>query len=249
MKPTVEFMLNKLFAPFPESSLRYKIRLSYISFWCSLCRIFGKSFSAFHSFAPSFFKDYLREYIPRRGDIVVDGGAFEGGFTVIASLLVGDKGKVIAFEPDEANFKKLSDEIGRYQLKNIVTVKKGLWSKNTTLKFSEEHESTSTFFFEGGSKRGTIKPVQVVRLDDEIKKMGIKRVDFLKLDVEGAEIEVVEGAKEVLKKNDVHLAIASYHVVDGKQTYVKLEKILTGLGYKVKTVLGRAPHTYGCRGC
>lgn len=131
--------------------------------------------------------------------------------------MVGDKGKVIAFEPDSGNFRKLEEEIRRYHAKNVIAINKGLWSENATLKFYEKRASTSSFFFdEKSTPRDSIEEVPVVRLDDELKEMGITKINFLKLDVEGAEIEV-EGAEETLKNNDVHLVIAAYHIVDGEK--------------------------------
>ncbi len=55
---------------------------------------------------------YLMDYLPKPGDIVVDGGAYMGTFTLVASKLVGQTGKIIAFEPDPVNYEKLLENIG-----------------------------------------------------------------------------------------------------------------------------------------
>jgi len=55
------------------------------------------------------------------------------------------------------------------------------------------------------------------------------------MDIEGAEIEAIKGAKKTLKNNTANLAIASYHILDGEKTHFKLEKMLQKLGYKTET--------------
>jgi hypothetical protein len=61
-------------------------------------------------------------------------------------------------------------------------------------------------------------------------------VDFLKMDVEGAEIEILKGARRTLREKAPHLAIATYHVVRGRQTREEVERILRRLGYETKTI-------------
>ena len=65
--------------------------------------------------------------------------------------------------------------------------------------------------------KGT-QEIIVVKLDDELRKLGINKIDVLKMDIEGAEIEAIQGSKETLKRSKVNVTIASYHIVDGKTT-------------------------------
>ena len=51
------------------------------------------------------------------------------------------------------------------------------------------------------------------------------------MDIEGAEIEAIKGAKEILENNNVNLAIASYHIIDGEPTHFKLRELLSSMGY------------------
>jgi arsenate reductase-like glutaredoxin family protein len=55
------------------------------------------------------------------------------------------------------------------------------------------------------------------------------------MDIEGAEIEVLEGAKDFLRNKNIHFAIASYHHRNGEQTYKTLEKIFAEIGYQAET--------------
>ncbi len=175
---------------------------------------------------------YLREYAIKEGDIVVDCGSYHGAFTLLASKLVGETGKVIAFEPDDKNFEKLLHNIKLNNMKNIIPINKGVWSEDTTLKFNNKNMASSSFFFDDNVK--TIK-VPVTCLDNEMDRLNIKKIDFIKADVEGAEIEMIKGAKNLLAVNNVNLAIASYHVINGRKTCFDLEKLLKKFNFRTKT--------------
>jgi len=78
--------------------------------------------------------------------------------------------------------------------------------------------------------RSDFEEIQAISMDSALDK--IKTVDFLKMDIEGAEIEAIQGCKEIMKKFPLHFAIGSYHIVDDAQTYIFLEKYFKKHGYK-----------------
>lgn len=191
-------------------------------------------------------KGYLAEYKLKKGDILIDGGAFDGFFTFYASKIVGNEGKVIAFEPDKTNFRLLVQEKIKSKYNNIILINKGLWSKTGTVKFKTTNSGDymeASLYFED-NERSNIVNVPVTSLDLELKERGYEKVDFIKMDIEGAEIEAIKGAKNLLKKNNVHLAIASYHIVNGEKTCTKLEEILRSYGYKTYTSFPEHLTTY-----
>lgn len=188
---------------------------------------------------------YLEKYKLKRGDIVVDCGAYIGIFSLYASKIVGKEGKVITFEPEEGNHKKLLNNIKLNNLDNIIPIKKGIWNKSSILKFNSGADGSSSLFFEYNRQGKTSIPV--VSLDNELKKRGIKRIDFIKMDIEGAEIKAIEGAKNILKDNNVSLAIASYHIINGEKTYLNLEKMLSTIGYKTETLFPEHLTTYATK--
>ncbi|NYB52438.1 MAG: FkbM family methyltransferase [Methanobacteriaceae archaeon] len=172
---------------------------------------------------------YLRKYTIKKNDTIIDCGAYQGTFSVLASQQVGEKGLVIAFEPDPANIKKLLHNIKLNNISNIIPVNKGLWNKKTQLNF-KKNDKGSSLIFEENMANSTIN-VSVVSLDQELDNLSINNVDFIKADVEGAEIELIKGSKKILLNNKVNLAIASYHQLNGEKTYIRLEKMLNQLGY------------------
>lgn len=202
-------------------------------------------FLAFNEFVPSFIsellpvKGYGLHYKLKGGDIVVDAGAYPGDYTLFAGKKVGRGGKIICFEPGSKNRKVLKKNIAYAKLKNVIIIPKGLWSENTFLKIKEDELSSSVLTNNGQTK------IEVVKLDDELEKLGVNKIDFLKMDIEGAEIEAIKGCKETLRNNNVKIAIASYHIIDGKKTNSFIESFLIKLGYKVKSDFPKHLTTYG----
>ncbi len=187
--------------------------------------------------------DYLRHYELKRSDVVVDAGGYKGTFTVYAAKAVGENGRIIVFEPDSENYKMLRENVELNGLKNVTLINKALWSKTDRLLFNDKHTAGSSFF--GGSLNS--REVDAVSLDDELVGLGITHLDFIKMDIEGSEAQALEGARRTLAENDVSMAIASYHIVNGKRTSAKVEEILRDLGYDVRTEVPQHPITYGIK--
>jgi len=187
---------------------------------------------------------YLAYYKLKKGDIVVDCGAFYGEFALYAAKVVGSNGKVIAFEPDIDSFNKLIRNIALNKINNIIAIPEGLWSHNTTLEFNSNGILSSIYSLNIG---GPCIQIPVVSLDYELNKRGIEKVNFIKMDIEGAEIEAIKGSTMLLK-NGTNLAIASYHIVDGQMTYTRLDKLLREYGYDCMTsnLLHRTTYASPC---
>lgn len=186
---------------------------------------------------------YLARPVLKPGDVVLDCGAFCGISAYIFSQAVGPNGKVLALEPDRNNFRMLEKNIVLHKLSNVIPVRKGIWSENTRLFFNEEGSLggcvTSLLHREFNKN---IHKVKVISLKDICALYGIVKPDFVKMGIEGAEIAAIEGAKEFIRNNTINFAIASYHVVDGKMTYERLEQIFGEIGYEYythRTVSGR----------
>lgn len=112
--------------------------------------------------------------------------------------------KVYAFEPDRGNWEKCCEkakEIPGIQ-DRVTVVNKGLWSEETELSFASNLGSST--ISENGSET-----IQTIDLDTFMKDKG--KVGFLKMDIEGAEMEALIGAKETIKRDKPNLAICLYH--------------------------------------
>ncbi len=144
------------------------------------------------------------------GDIVIDCGAHIGAFTRVA-LRAGAR-MVIAVEPEEKNVLAFRRNFER-ELKSgsVRLVPKGVW--NTTgklsLHLSTVVDSHSLVLPQNSGKEETI---EVTTLDSLVENLKLPRVDFIKMDIEGAEQKALQGARNVLVKYHPRLAISSYHL-------------------------------------
>lgn len=186
---------------------------------------------------------YLRKYQPRPGDVVINAGAYHGYFAIYLSRLVGQNGKVICFEPEKNNLKVLRQNIKLNGCENVQVIEKGLWDSEGYLPIIARGSGSNL----DGSSRGTQK-VKVTALDEEMRKLGIRSINFLTMDIEGAEIKAVDGAKKtIMGSPDINIAIASYHLVDGEKTCQIIEKKLREFGLQAQTDWPKHLTTYAWR--
>jgi FkbM family methyltransferase len=184
---------------------------------------------------------YIARYAPKKGDVVIDCGAYIGEFALYAAKAVLPGGTVVAFEPDPGIYRKLEANIKLNGLTNVIAVNKGVWSSEGSMKFIGNDKEGYSFML---SPNPSAVDLPVTSMDRALADLGVRRVDFIKIDAEGAEIEVVRGAESTLKNNDAKLAIASYHMLGGNMTFVELEKILPGFGYRTETAHPQHLTTY-----
>jgi len=161
------------------------------------------------------------------GDVVVDAGAGIGIFTVKAALQVGKSGFVYGFEPEPENFKLL--RLNTSNLKNVKIFQKALWSSCGTKKLviHAANWGGHTFYPEYLRPDHRLKTlnVETITLDEAVKH----DVSFLKIDVEGAELEVLKGAKSTLEKSKPFIAVELHTV----SLFEQVKQYLDGFGYKL----------------
>lgn len=136
----------------------------------------------------------------KEGDVVLDLGANIGYYTLIFARLVGKKGKVFAFEPDPNNFALLKKNIEINGYRNVLLVQKAVSDRtgNIRLYLSGENADAHSLF-ESADARTSID-VETVRLDDYFAEFE-GTIDFIKMDIEGAEGQAIQGMPTVLKRN------------------------------------------------
>lgn len=150
----------------------------------------------------------------RKGDIVVDCGANIGLFSAIASA----KGcRCYSFEPSEFVINNYLSVTQKYN-KDIHIVNAALGDKA-----GEAHFAYNAEQIESGRISDSGESVKVLTLDGWVKENGIERIDFIKADIEGAEREMLRGARETLSRFAPKLAICTYHLPDDKEV---LERIV-----------------------
>lgn len=136
-----------------------------------------------------------------RGSVVVDVGANVGIFTVYAAARVGPRGKVIAIEPSSENVDVLRKNLELNDIENAVVIHAGASATDQTLKLFLAQESFCNSFIEEPEQyTGRSERVRVRPLDDLLLETGTDRgaVRFIKIDVEGAEMDVLVGASRTI---------------------------------------------------
>ena len=132
-------------------------------------------------------------------EIIVDCGAFTGDTAKVFYRNIPGC-RVIALEPDEKNFESLR----KLKLEGLKPVKAGAWSEDTTLAFSN---------MGGGTSRGRIATLGSTTIEvkalDHISEC--QSATFIKMDIEGAELEALKGAENIIKEQRPKLAICLYH--------------------------------------
>ena len=196
---------------------------------------------------PCSYSTYLACYSPVKGDVVLDCGAHIGNCTILFSRLVGKRGRVIAAEPLEKAFHILQERVRRLGLENVMAVNKGVWNQSTQQALWVSQSTLSNRLLSGQEAEGNTGPtdrVDCITIDDVMETLNLKRLDLVKMDIESAEIEALEGSQKTIKKFMPNIAIASYHMRDGQQTSYLLETLLKEQGYRVRSFF--PPHLTTC---
>jgi FkbM family methyltransferase len=137
----------------------------------------------------------------RPGMTVLDIGAHHGFYTLLASVRVGSEGRVIAFEPSPRERERLGRHLRFNQCKNVQveTVALGNFSGKSDFFVVEGYSDYCNSLRPPAIEEQTRKiQVDVTSLDEYLSRSRIAEVDFIKLDVEGAELDVLRGARNVL---------------------------------------------------
>lgn len=155
------------------------------------------------------YEEWIWKYLrPKYGDVFIDVGAHIGKYTLIIASIVGKNGKVIAIEPVPYNFEALLHGIRLNRLTNVIALNIALWSKECLLplyigQYYRKNSPAGLLGLGGSSiKRKVGKKIKVVAktLDNVVKELNLNCVNWIKIDVEGSEREVLEGAKGTIRK-------------------------------------------------
>jgi len=148
---------------------------------------------------------FIRKVL-RPSSVVLDIGANIGFYTLNFSKLIGDNGKVYAFEPDLLNFKHLSDNL--QGVANVLLHNMAVSNKDGELTMFVSHRlNVDNRTYEPGKYKSSYK-VRSVSIDDMLPA-GTK-VDFIKMDIQGSEYLALQGMERTLKENPDCLLLCEY---------------------------------------
>ncbi len=169
--------------------------------FCYNCRLKGSDVKEFCEDV------YFNSYTPGDGDLCVDIGAGVGAETQLMSVLVGEKGKVFSIEASPKTYKALELCIEYNSLKNVTPCNCAISNANGTVAVTDNIDN----YIANAIVKDTVPGASVVTsvtIDNYLNNNGIEVVDYMKINIEGAETMLIQAFKNI--KNVKHIAISAH---------------------------------------
>jgi FkbM family methyltransferase len=141
----------------------------------------------------------------RAGDIVLDAGGHLGESTLRALEL--GAARVVTFEPNPDNARALRKNLARPIADGrVIVIEQGVYDRVGMLTFHQGVDSAS-----GEFEEGSVDALPITTIDRVVADLGLARVDFIKMDIEGSEVPALRGAVETLRRFKPRVAVGTYH--------------------------------------
>ena len=168
--------------------------------------------TAWEELTTDMFKDAVNE-----GDVVLDLGANLGYFSLLASRLVGENGRVYSFEPEPYNYQLLCKNIEINGYQNISAYQKAVSDTAGKLKLYLDDSDTGAHSLYRPATEGDFIEVETVKLDDFLAGKRTP-INVMKMDIEGAEMAAFRGMEEIIRANDNLKVFMEFYVSGIKRT-------------------------------
>lgn len=162
----------------------------------------------------------------RPNTVFYDVGANVGFYTLLSSVLVGE-GKVFAFEPLLRNLEYLKRHIALNQIQNVEVLELAIADENSTALFEIEPTGSMGCLSSGGQVR-----VQTASLDFLLAQGKILPPNYIKVDIEGAELRALKGAEQCIRQYRPEIFLATH----GPEIHSECCRLLDGWGYKCQVL-------------
>ncbi len=163
-----------------------------------------------------------------KGDTVLDVGACIGDTTVPMAMKAGPTGRVIAVEPHPVNIGYLRLNLADFD--NVEIISKAIWNEKGIVKFNVHSTPTGHSILEDKERNSYIE-VPSDTLDNIFSD---RRIDFAKIDVQGAEVQVLQGGDKFLETTRKLVVETHERFNIDKRTYPKVLEILTKYDYEIR---------------
>jgi FkbM family methyltransferase len=177
---------------------------------------------------------YLEKALLQPGHVILDLGAYCGGSAYFFAKAGGPSCRVISLEPDSLNYASLEKNIEFHGLNNVTPLPCAVWSHSGRLKFQNEG-SMGSGVSDVHNRNAPSVEIQAVSIEDLVTRFQLSRIDFIKMDIEGAETVVLKSAGPVLKRYRPGL-IVEPHRIDGESNEGEVVRILQDIGYTVEAL-------------
>ncbi len=174
----------------------------------------------------------ISEILNSDNNTILDVGASYGYLTLVLANSSAVKGKVIALEahPDIARI--LNNNVEQNNLKNVACINTAVSDRNGEVELNLFHETSNVLRVYPNSYKSTIR-ISATTIDDIVKKENIKKVNLIKIDVDGYELNVLKGAENTIKENQPIIVCESNQNVD-------VARFLIDYGYKLYDIQGKS---------
>lgn len=171
---------------------------------------------------------YIRKLM-REGMKVIDIGANYGLYTLTMSKIIGSSGMIWAFEPTSLTADFLRKSIQTNGLKNITLLQAGLSDKKGTAKISLNANPELNTVTDEPASGGRYETVELLTLDECYHLYGWDNIDFIKLDAEGQEHNIIKGGKQFLTSQS---PLIMFELKHGENVNIEIIRDFSGLGYQ-----------------
>lgn len=187
----------------------------------------------FEDFREVVLDNWAQHYLPQSGDTVIDLGAGVGEEAVVFSTLVGQSGKIISIEAHPETYACLSETVRRSGLTNVIPIHCAVSDANGMIKIGDGFGHLANSILSGGVLEIPQRTLGAVAGE-------LDRIDFLRLNIEGAERQVFRGAGDVIAKVrniavSCHDFIAQSTGDDTFRTKIEVRQLLESFGFDVKS--------------
>lgn len=163
---------------------------------------------------PRLLQHFAKKHTITADEVVIDAGAFGGILTNVFAKQVGPEGRVISFEPDALNRAHVLKNLElNGNPENVELLSEGLWDSETEVEFCERGALGSSAFWDGPG--GHKVKIRTTTIDKVVRERNLRRLDFIKMNIEGAEVKALNGAVDSIKRFRPHFAISTDHFLDG----------------------------------
>lgn len=161
---------------------------------------------------------------PNRGEVFIDVGAYVGWYAIQAARRVGPEGRVLTLEPDRDNRIQLERNLKLNELANCTVVPCAAWSRKGRIGW---HRGDQPVWHGVDEKQGE-DFVEATTVDDLVSDYALDRVDWIKMDIEGGEIEALKGSANTIAKCKPRLFIEVHECTE------RLRALLESLNYGIE---------------
>jgi FkbM family methyltransferase len=170
------------------------------------------------------------------GDVVIDAGGCWGETALYFAQQVGERGSVVSYEFIPSNLRVLDRNLAENPdlAKRVFVVREPLWSMGGQTLYYVDWGPGSRVSFEKMRADFPDTQCSTTTIDATVEKENLPRLDFIKMDIEGAELNALKGAERSLKRFHPKLAVSLYHSIEDFRT---IPRYLDSLGLKYKFYL------------